>query len=860
MVCRENPARSAIMGWHKKRSQANGDGVLHDAVTQSLIHEHTHELEAATPLTKEEQINFVKGVIAQVEADPDLTDAEKYREYTGKAGQTGIVTRLREELRQLETGLDRHGRPVSGTVKENSAAFLASMTSMGTMQGPAQAAQRNFLETNARGRGISMKQAETEWRQLMNQSGNFSNISLTDTFRDNLGAGTAADNDTRPESLAQTMSMAGITARDQAELGQSGRARNAMAVMEQRRLDAIAGQPARPAMHDDFCATRSFVDPKAKGAMVRCAQCGQFGHEQPACPNEILVSQRNALQESSDQLDRAREALKWRKVLDAPDDKLAGVVERFYPEHTVDSLRETGEAKIAELTGGEELSERQIARRQKQLDDEAAELRAAFDRSGGTPSWVREARYNPANGVLQITPQPRTRKDGTTVQDKPFRRRISPQTWAELTDGTDAFGKRLSALGLARNPDESYRFENAADAAAAGVVTKCLTCGQFASMNSSHRCPVRGGPSENVEARNAAHTQAYREAIRDAGRPLPPQPRKVLTGLTRELGGRPFTSTGEDGRRVDGSIHLATQRAVAEATATNSTLAQVGVQADLPDANITGQVRVWSEDGQRYMSPFDDTGASMLKCSCPDYAQNRRCRHLAAVAGSVARRYQAANGSNRRPDGNPESSGGLSLDAPLTPSARVDYATLAARRADRNSEYLDALAKRSHARTLSSAPVAMSPTTADGDRIEEPATWSRDEDQGTRPVPDLDLNDAVAVQKRLRKVLSGRGPRTTFPVSLDESGGITIGIQRATRGRKAIHRQREQLRELLGLHPNQRLDQGYYIPPTGSARYEALDRAYGDPQRIHQSRWVLNPTSEDLAAAGRARVAAEHKY
>lgn len=860
MVCRENPGRSAVMGWIKKQSRANGDGVLHDAQTQSSLHEETHRHGNATPMTIDEEKAFFQSLIAQVEADPNLTDAEKYREYSGKAGQTGIVTRLREELRQLDTGRDRHGNPIEGTAKANSSARLASMMRMGQMLECQQAATRNFLESNARHRGIGMDQANSEWRQLMGQGGDFSNVSLADTFRSNMGAGADVDNqDTRPQSLSETMSLAGISARDQDELGQSGRARNAMAVMEQRRLDAVASQPARPAMHDDFCTVRTFADANNKATLVRCENCGQFGHQGPACPNESLVTQRAALDAEGVKLDQAREALKWRQIHDANDQQIGAVLDRFAPGTTVAALRERAGAEIERLTGGDELSERDIARRQRDLDDEVRVLRSEFDKSGGSLSWVQEARYNPANGVLQVTPHPYTRKDGTVTPPTPFRRRISPETWEQLTDGSDSFGKRLSDLGLSRNPDESYRFENAADAASANVLTKCATCGQYASMNAQHRCPVKGGPSEKVAARNAAQNQAYRQAVREATGTPPPRPRTLQTGFPTE-GERTITIRDADGNPVQGRMSLANRNLVKAATAGDNTIAELSVRAELPDANVTGKVRVWNEDGQRYMSPLTDTGRTSLQCTCNTYRRNGVCNHLRSVATVTANAYEAANGSARRPDLNAESSGGLSLDAPLTPSSRVDYATLATAREARNGDFLAALAKRQHAGELINSPVAMAPRTAAGETIGEPSTWSRDSEQGTRPVGDIDLQDTTAVQRRLRKVLSGRPPRKSFPVNVDSDGGITVSIQRAARGKRAVETQRSQLRELLNLPPNARLDRGYYIPPTGSARYEALDRAYGDPQRVEQSRWVVAPTPDQLAASARARALAEHKH
>lgn len=861
MVCRENPLRSAFMGAVKKLSVINGDGYFHDAEVQSSIHEFGHELEAMTPISTEQQIAFAEQLRAQLEANPDLTDNDKYRPFSGDRGQTGIITRIDDEIRALKTGKDRKGRPIKGTPKENNARFLASVMNMGSMLERRQPAKAAFLEMNARHRGISMAEATAEWNKLMNTKGDFSQISLSDTFREDLGSGRKTDGstDTRPVTLRDSLAMAGMSAREQADLGQSGRARNAMAVMEQRRLKAVKALPSRPTLDVPGVVSRQYLDASKKDSYVKCGQCGQFGHDDNECPNPDLASERRDLSNQRDTLDKAKEAVKWRRMLDADDDAIMTNLDRYYPQREFASaaqFREMVASRIDTLTPDGELTELEIARRSKQLDDAEADLRRRRDERGGSVSAFRSVRYSPQTGLLEVTPQDYTRKNGHVTPGKPFYRRISPQQWAELTDGTDSIGARLNSLGLARNPDEQNRFESAADMRAAATLQRCPTCGRFASLNAGHRCAVKGGPSEEFTARNALQQRAYRRAVVEGGGKVPPPPRNIRTG--QPVDHHVIGARETDGAIVRGDLMTATRGSIDADLATDATVAHPTVHAQFPGATVTGSVQVWSSDGQRFLSVADDDRNVTLKCTCPQYRKNYRCPHVESAAKACADKFRAGPARGRTANSSYEQLDGFSMDAPLGTHSRVDFATITARRAEHNDTFTTSVNARSYAGTFATSPVAMPPRNSDGEEIAEPTVWARtDSDDDTSAedgkkrmdVNKVDLQNTGDVVHRLRKVLSGRKGRQSWSVRTDQFGGIIVDIQRSARNTPAAESQRATLRSLLNIPANNDLRNGFYIPPTGSARHEALDRAYGDPPRIQQSRMVFTPDAEALQNA-----------
>jgi hypothetical protein len=423
-------------------------------------------------------------------------------------------------------------------------------------------------------------------------------------------------------------------------------------------------------------------------------------------------------------------------------------------------------------------------------------------------------------------------------------------------------GKRINALGLARNPNESNRFENAADLAAADTMSKCPTCGQFASLNAMHRCPVVGGPSEEYAARNAAIQHSYRRALREGGGTLPPKPRAVRANHPVD---QRTCVAHIDGQAVHGTLSTATTGSMAADLATDTTIATPTISARFPDATVTGTVRVWQDSGQRFLSVRDENRDLSLKCTCAQYRREYRCPHVQAAAAGAAMKFSASPAAHRSPDVDTETADDMSLDAPLGTHSRVDYSTIMARRDDSNTDFLDAVARRSAAGDLINAPVPMPPRDLAGETIAEPAVWERTDSDydpvegGGRhrlDVDTVDLNNTQQVVHRLRKVLSGRPPRQSWSVRTTPEGGIVIDIQRSARGTNAAESQRRDLRQLLRLPANNRLDNGHYIPPTGSARYDALDRSYGDPSRLRPSQWITSIDDVNLARQRADRVQA----
>lgn len=844
MVCRENKGRSFTIGFTKALQRQMGGSAFHDAEVQSTQHEFTHQLEDMNrqftqdpEQWRQTQIKVWEAVRQDVADSTAFSDESKYRVSPGRGGQPGYITRIDQELDRLKTGKDEHGKPL-GPEQQNTPAQLASVMRMGGILERIGPAKDNFLEMNARHRGISMGEAQREWNTLMNRKGDFSNISLTDDYRN-------------------SMKGAGITARDQSDLGISGRARDTMRQMEQRRLATVHSHETRPAIRPEH-KLRSFIDPKSEGAQIRCEQCGQFGHLGAACPNGDIVSKKKSLQQQTEIINRTAEAGRIRKMLSRSDKELQAGMDTHFPGQYEDvaAFRAANEQRLSGvLAGNPEMDDAELRDAQRQISRQEKRLDKELEARGGSASWIKDVSYNPENGLLVVRPHDYTTKSGERRTARPFMRRVSPENVQAMLDSDEAFGQAINDLGMIRGAKlDNYGFENEDDYAESLVQRKCPSCGQFASLNSGHRCPVPGSPSEEYKARELAASSAYRTLLaktkgNDGGQVAKPMHRRQ--SFTTES--RTIRVRGENNEPVEGTIVTA-RAADVLSTSNGGHIANPPVRASYPDATVSGTVAVWEDlDGRRVFSPHSAAGGRGLKCSCEDYSKRSWCRHIAATSNVLARRYEAGNAGKSQPGG-PTVADNVAADAPIGAQERLSYGKIQKMRASANAEFAEAYKARPSSGASMAAPAALPPRDTNGNPIPEPTQWDRSLEQSKRTGKPVDLDDTKQVTYRVRKLLAGRPPRVSFSVRPDKDGGITVDIPPKHRGTSQESYYRQELATLLGT-PALKGRRGFYIAPTPSARHSALERAAGDPERIRPSEWVTRIDPE-RAEANRERQTA----
>ncbi|MFF1716529.1 hypothetical protein [Streptomyces sp. NPDC058268] len=309
MVCRENKGRSAVIGYQKHLLKQLGYRDYDDFELQSGIHEFGHEYEGFPRPSKEDQLTFLKGLKQQIETDPNISAADKYRQ---SDRQPGLVTRLDQEMARLKTGKDEQGRLLRPEQLQRGQ-DLAAMQRLGVLLKRNQEAKDKFFDVYARGMGVDAKTARARWKSLVRRQASErenTRISLTDSWRDNLA-------------------VAGFTSRQQADIGQSNVSREALRIMEEERRAKLASLPTRPSITS---AQRVRV-PERGGATTQCVGaggCGQFGHERSACPNQTLVKQRDDARAQWKQLgaeitrhqERSNEAFRNGWAYEGPSEKL----------------------------------------------------------------------------------------------------------------------------------------------------------------------------------------------------------------------------------------------------------------------------------------------------------------------------------------------------------------------------------------------------------------------------------------------------------------------------------------------------------------------------------------------------------
>ncbi len=825
MVCRENKARSTAIRLAKEMCKAQGYGVMHDRELQSAIHERQHHFDGAEAMSTEEQIAFVQGLRQQIENDPSISDREKYRQ---SWDQPGVITRLDDELDRLRTGkyTDRHGKKHDLTdAQRNGGNQLQAIQYLGTMVPRIQTAKKTYFELNARHTGRSVADVQAEWNAIMARKGDGRGavgISLRDNWRDDLA-------------------VAGMSSQAQADLGQSKRARDALKEMEERRVAHLAKQPSRPTIRPEH---RRVYTPAGAAGNVRCEQCGQFGHEQPACPNADLVAKRAALEPEFYAATNALKAASVQQHLDSgqelvylrPDGtEVGGEAARRLFEQDRDTFAQGNPVTTVDEANA----------RLKAVANQDAEIQAELNkRSGGNSSWVQEVAYNEESGLMMVTTQPRQRKDGTTSPAKTYPYRVS-KAEAQQILASPEIGAAIAQTVMRRGggvTNDGYKWENDADARAAQVQQKCPTCGRWASMTSSHRCPVPGttAADEGMNDRAAqAMWRAEARAARAAGLepPAKPMPRTNLVTQRQyqlpETGGIANVPPPRDIRAVieDGKI------------------ASPSVNFRYPDATVTGQATIWrDESGVDVASPFKEAGGNGMRCTCSTYASSGRCEHVAASLQTMANAYGVSYSGDpglrpgvsiaeRRRDRTSDTS----FDAPRTPIERMNYSRIQQLRQQRQGDHVQGLFEKRRSGTPINTPSVKPPRDSEGNRVAWPNTFEREGKGGANSDRTTDLNDTADVQYRMRAALFAR-TRTHYSVLRDKDGSMRITVPKARRVKDgtipAIERQR--LVDTLGIPAHESRADGVYIPADTSWRHEMLSRAYGDnPPPIRAARYTV---------------------
>lgn len=836
MVCRENPARSAIMGLTKDIAREQGLGYMADHAYQSSIHELAHEYDGAPNLSTTEQIRLVEGVKAKVIADPTISESRKYRPHTGARSQTGIVTRLDGEIARLRA-VEKD--PTKEKAEQhNSGSQIMAIQRLGSMLDRQLPAQREYCTMYARHTGVTLTAAETRFRRAAESK---------DAANRHVRVHDSAYND--------QLQVAGMTAQARADLGQSGRIRYAVATMEEERKQALASRPSRNTIGDEH-KTR-YLAPGEDGAQMQCVgegACGRFGHTVDRCPNTHRVREKEH---------RETELRKWRDLDRAG--KLAAYANSSEDRPWIESNGEvlTGGAaksllnsRAQKLAGDRpipktERDQRTVANRANAAAQRIATLEGEMDDAAPlhVSSAVREFAYNPQSGLLLVTTHPYTLKNGTERPAKTYPYRMTPEQHRQLITSNSP-GSVLNETvwrSKCNGGNDPHRFDSPAEVEAAATQVKCATCGQFASPTSTHRCPVPGADedpwakNESIDKRERAIQRRQRRAAVNSDTydyPDEPMAMKPVIAGSRAV----TTSNGSQ-------IVCPTAQGVID-TADAGHCAVVPVQYRSAEASVAGTLAVWNDpDGTRLSSPHpgatgrDDRG---LRCTCDDYARNGRCTHIDGTMTALNRSYASVTVPNSQLTPRvtlAQHRTGEAVDTVNRASFnRLPYdAVMRIRRESESGMVSEYQRLRASGADLS-APRTVAPRDAvTRQETNVPATWQREDADDDAPT--ANLRDVADVQNRLRKALYSR-TRDSWSVTRDNAGGIHIGVARKDKLKDGSIPE-DKRRELAGVLGVRNIPgTGYYIPGETSHRYAALDRVSGDKPRIIPAAHVLSDHRE----------------
>lgn len=815
MVCRENKARSAVMGTLKRMMAKAGYSDYKDHEFQSAIHEYGHAFAGADDPTREEYEDFLRGMRQQVINDESIPDQEKYRV---SHKQPGVVTRLDQEIKRVQTGRDETGRPLRPE-QINGGKHFQAMKHMSAILTRQQEAKQAYYETYARSTGVSVSQARQRYVALTSlpvEEREDTKINLRDGWRDNLNS-------------------SGISRKMQADLGQSNEARFALSVMESERQSHIAALPSRATFEAPNVSRTTYISPEQAQGMVKCDQCGQFGHEENACPNQAqfddLLAAENRLADARAEVEDAEKGALAKVSLMVVDDEGNPPESQYVPAGPsgpagytlvdgtrVDTPEEWRERTQAMADAYDPAALKAAQKKYMAADVARDEARAAFTEARGpvpqVSSALVEAKYNPDNGALMVTRPGYTRKtDGVTMPPKDYVYLMGREEY-EAFQASDSPGKFLSdgpSRGRARGGNAGWTPANEAEAKAVLRQVQCPTCGRWASMTSEHQCPVPGGRQGEVDAATIERARAARERAK-----LDSLPVNIADTTKREL-----VQAQTVGEIRGGRISFPNSRAMS-AAADRGAVGMGGFTANYYGATVNGRAYAWTDPqtGERVFT------ARNVKCSqCPPGG----CVHIDKAADMMANHYRATRVSGANPGNRVfRRETEASLDSKDWRSVEESYAQIRARRAE-NAERV--IANSQMDPNLRQA--ALYPRDAQGTPVRWPRTYT---DPQGRSIP-VDDDGAATSQA----VLAGLQERTgrRWVAKPDGRGGFTITSPPWRRRDGEISlADKKALADTFGGTRRGR-GTGYHVPGDSSWRHEALSRVHGQSPTVLGARRMM---------------------
>lgn len=853
MVCRENKGRSAVMGAVKAEQLAYGDA-FSDAEIQSLQHEINHEVDALNTeeLTTEEQVEFWRRYRSVIERNQNISEAKKYSK---SSQRPGIVTRIDQEIKRLESGTHENGQPLTNAQRNNMAQMYSSMRFSEEME-RRQPAKAQYLEVYARHTGKSYDEAKARYKQLFDEQPPtpgawVAKSHVGNTYRTELEA-------------------AGIDAQTQMNLGTSGRNIHAMEVMEKERHEALAAAEKKPMANPDNLVASS-QDPNSPNGRKQCKTsgskmgCGQFGHELPDCPNRAEVEELQRARAYRRQNDKV---LKLRDRANDAENLTDERIRSKYKAEDAEVWRDQARSEFAQAqaNGAFATAEKQAAKlrrkeetAQKKLDSNAAIFHEE----------VSDVYYNDQAGVLIVN-----RRPGEDGKVPPSVIRRCNETQAQDFVQSIREKQPLHTALEQHAGEEHNRFANTADMQAAETLTRCPSCGQWASMNTSHECTISGGPSEEREQERMRARVQERQNRRIRERGGDPDREAAMVGNGTYAPRQVFTSRSSDSPKilVDEQKRPVAKLLYRRAPRTDEVkqaldsgdVALAPLQYSYTDGKVTGKISVWREevkdkDGNihaRNLMSRHNTGheGSGLKCDCAEYARKYYCRHMHETMKIMKNTYSAeatqpnvvpgegahvTNSSNDR----------IAPDMLVMDSKPTDYNRLVELRETRLQKNIDEM-RLFRAEGEGATTLMVSPTVdSDGKIVEPPTHWSPQEfndagtvrPQGTRASATTDLDDKSAVTQRMRQMLNNMSvtmpdgstenirPRVN---SRDRPGGLSIGLPK-TMDKAAPSVRAAAIRGIadrMGVPATAFRNGGLFIPANRGSYAEHLDRAAGNAQ------------------------------